>query len=124
MMTLGREMEARHCDSEIFDKITEIVEENGSISQKTKDQLILMGINELHRCLDTLSESSNEYHREHRERHLKIDEDIKELRRNSLMLWIRKNKILAGIIAILVLVASDIFKGILLLLGVPNTIIP
>lgn len=118
-------------DKEILDRIDELLKENGEISDRTKTGLLQLAMYDIRDGVKELKEENEKQYseikvfmREHRDKHLQIERDIEELQRTNPFRWAKENKILAITIILLFLAASDIIKGILLLLGVPSSIVP
>jgi hypothetical protein len=96
--------------SDILCRIEEIIEQNGSVTQPTKDRLMLMAIAELLRRVDEVD---------------KVKADCAELRRNSILIWVKAHPTLAGFLAVVALITWNSIKLILLeWLGLPVGLLP
>lgn len=101
-------------DAEILERIEEIIDANGSVDQRTKDRLLLMGLAEVLRWV-----------RADWAELAQVKKDCVELQRNSILLWVRKNPALAGFAVVIILISWNALKLLLMeWLGLPVGMLP
>ena len=112
-------------DKDVLDGIDKILEGNGDIDEKTERRLLLLALHHLRdeikrSCMatDGFQKVLEDYLKSHEEQHRQISTRIQKLEDNNLLMWIKANPLPAGIIALLFLTASDLLRGVLLLLGI------
>lgn len=106
----------------IVDQISAILEENGTVTEKTRNRLLLMAVREILEKveqIDSLDASSKAQ-----------DKRIEVLERKSIILWAEKHPKAAAVILVCSLIAinlwfvSDFRKFLLVIVGLPPDLIP
>ncbi len=113
---------------DVFNEIKEILNQNGSMTQPTRDRLIMTAVVAINQKMDNVIDAVNVMTARQDasdDACEKLDDKIKELDRISIVKWVERHPKLTVVIAVMVLMVLsnfELLKIIMTLLGYPNVL--
>lgn len=114
-------------NKQVFDEIKDIIKENGDVKTEVKNKLMLLALTELHAGIQDVKTELKDKDTALAAQVEQNAKDIVELKRNSLVLWIKEHRAVALYLVLLVMVLwktlFPLLHLVLLTVGVPDEIL-